>query len=477
MENFPQKTEQKEEFLRQQTSEEQKFDITSGNPKTESYDFSLEFSKHGRKDLAREIKLLRRKYREDIPTENDARSEKRDNIAKEQEKEFEKVEEANRLVFDLEQRKVDYEKASEELEKIKGAIEKKKSSLWYKIQRRLKHDLESEEVMHLQRERLSINPEYFYKEHLEDAKEKMKQREIYYEYRKTQIEKALSEAENIIIDEGWHDKARARITEFYKQQNELRNEFENDKKERSISNNSEKHNVLFFHGVPINKQSANTGENSAAFNMSGEDRIRFLLGINPAISVSTKRLDYPKNTEQEPDKELMYPTGLILGKGEILSAYKSDALTDTESFDIKRARHGGTSAIQPNIGENIEKAIQERNPGADRNWNEFIVQNEEPCGLFILEETENYEDALAGMRKLSEDVNLPIIHISGDGKLFNLTENKETTREEVLNKTKKFSVQERINLIEQTKDLTNRDPMLKKTNREKIGNTHHRKNN
>jgi hypothetical protein len=197
--------------------------------------------------------------------------------------------------------------------------------------------------------------------------------------------------------------------------------------------------------------------------MSGEDRIRFLLGINPAISVSTKRLDSQKTTKQEGDKELMYSTGLILGKGEILSAYESDALTDTESFDIKKTRHaGGVSAIQPNIGENIEKAIQERKPGADRNWNEFIVRNEEPCGLFILEETENYEDSLAKMRKLSEDLSLPIIHVSGDGKLFNLTENKETTREEVLKQTKKFSAKERIELIEQTNDLTSRDPVFRK---------------
>ena len=427
---------------------------SSGEPKTEAYDFSKEFSKRGRNEMAVEIRQLRQKYMKDIPAENERLAGERSVLSEKRGAYEQQIDAAGRNLAETTKEQNEWLAAQEELKHIKEEIEKRKSSLWYKIQRRFGggKDVSQKETEYFQKKN---EAGYFNEYRVMEAEENQKRAERTGSDMIAFYDRQIKEVEDVVIDEAWHDKAKERISEFYGKQSEIKKEFGQDQEDRDIQGNAKKHNVLFLHGIPFEAQMANTSMNNAALDtemMTSEDKALFLAGLEPTISVSSKTLN-AETAEMMPERgELIYETGLIIGNGKVMSAYGEDEGTVVESLDIKGAK-SGPSSIQTNIAENIAKAVSpgERSDERMTTWNELVVRNPKATGMYIMENAKNYDVAFPRVQKLAEEMHIPVIRVSRDGKMFNLTENRETTAEEVMGNTKDFSTEEKIGFIERTK--------------------------
>jgi len=448
---------------KEETEEVQKENVTekesTENPKEEAYDFSKEFSKHGRLEMAQQIRRVRREYMKDIPAENEKRAEERTTLEEKRGSYEKRIDEADRGVAEVTKEHSEWLAAQKELEQLKEAIEKRKSSIWYKVQRTFGggSDVSEKETLYYNKKNEVGNfDEYRVTKAEEERKYAENGRDMMAYY-----DRQIADVEDIVIDEAWHDKARAQIGEFYGKQDKIKNEWENDSADRGIQENSEKHNVLFLHGIPFERQMANTSMNNGLIDtetMSSEDKVRFIAGLEPTLSVSSKTLDANLAQNMPTRGEVIYETGLIIGNGKIMSAYGEDAGLVAENLKIKRAK-SGDSSIQIDITEHIAKSVGvgDRDDNVMTIWNEFAVQNPEIAGMYIMEGAENEEAALPRIQKLADEMKVPVIRISRDGKMFNLNENRETTREEILANKAKFSTEEKVGFIEQTKKFVRED--------------------
>jgi hypothetical protein len=437
-------------------------DKSSENPKEDAYDFSKEFSKHGREEMAIQMRMLRRKYMKDIPAENVKRKEERTAIENKKEKEEQSFEQKKQLLLEIEAKRNDWLTAQEELKNIKEGIEKRKASLWYKVQRLFGggHDVNQKEIAYYDKKR---EAGYFDDGELYRAQDELKSAEYSHEDVLKIYNRQIAQTEDVVIDEGWRNKAHAKIDEFYGKQNEIKNEWEKDQTDRGISENSKKHNVVFLHGIPFERQMGNTSMNNSLVDteiMTSEDKAKFLVGLAPTISVSSKTLDSIL-AEKMPEHETMYETGFLVLDGKIMSAVADDAGTVAESIDIKRGK-SGDSSVQTEISEHIADAVnnvddRSRNAAAGYSWNEFVVQNPKTGPLYIMENLKNEEIVIPRMLKLANEMHVPLVRISRDGKIFNMTENRETTKEEIMTHAVNYTTQERINFIEQTKKFVRED--------------------
>jgi hypothetical protein len=445
------------------SQEQETSDAVVGNSKKESYDFSKEFSKHGREKMAEQVRLLRHEYMIEIPEKNAKLTEKRELLTEQKEKAEQEFEQKKQTLSDVEIKRNDWLSAQEELKKISEGIEKRKASLWYKIQRRFGggNDVREKEKKYWNKKN---EVGYFDEGELHRAQISENAKSMHDSLIES-YNREILEAENIVIDEAWHDKARAMVNEFYRGQGEIKNEWENDGDEREIQFNTEKHNALFLHGIPFESEMANTSMNNSLIDtetMSPEDKALSFAGLNPTVSVSTKTLDSVV-AEKMPKQELMYDTGFILVNGKIMSAFDEDAGTVAEDLDIKYSKYKDTtSSVQPEIDEHIAKAVgysdeRRRHATGGHNWNEFVVKEPQIGAMYITENARRQEEAISRMMKIAEEIHVPLIRIFRDGKLFNITENRETTKEEVLAHATNFSVEEKIGFIEQTKKFVNKD--------------------
>jgi hypothetical protein len=435
--------------------------VIAENPKQEVYDFSKEFSKHGREKMAEQICLLRHEYMVEIPENNAKITEKRELLAGQKEKAEQEFEQKKQTLSEVETKRNEWLSAQEELKKISEGIEKRKASLWYKIQRRFGggNDVYEKEKEYWDKKSEAGN---FDEGELYRAQNSLSEgAKSTHDFLIKSYNREISEAKNIVIDEAWRDKAHAMVNEFYRGQGEIKNEWENDDEAREIQHNTEKNNVLFLHGIPFESQMAITSMNNGLVDtekMSSEDKARFFVGLNPTASISTKTLD-SNLAEKLPKHELMYDTGFIIVNGKIMSAFEEDAGTKAEDFNIKYSKYKDlASSVQPKIEEHITKAVgdteeRKRNASAGYNWNEFVVKNPQIGALFIMENAQYQDDAIPRMMKLSEEMHVPLVRIYRDGKMFNITENRETTKEEVLAHSANFSTEEKIKFIEQTKNF------------------------
>lgn len=427
-------------------------DEFSEDPKEEAYDFSKEFSKRGREEMAQQIQRLRHEYMSDFVSEKKKRAEVVSAKDHYLETKGQEIEQMKQFISDTETKKNEWLVAQEELKNIKDGIEKKKSSSWYKIQRMVGGGIEVHEKEN-EYDKKKNETGSFNEEDLLWAESSLKNIELSRDDRIKAYEQQIAEIKNVVIDEAWHDKTRAMVNEFYRGQNEIKNDWEKDAVDRDIRKNTVEHNVLFLHGIPFEGPMADTFMNNPLMytkgeeGMSPEDKSMFLAGIEPTISVSSKIID-ENNPEKIPVHELMYTTGLIIGDGKIMSASGTDAGTLAENFDIRSSKDA-LSSIQPDIAKNIKKAINGNT--VDRGWNEFVVQNPKISGIYIMEGAENEEAIIPRIQKLANEMHVPVIRVSRDGKMFDIAEGKETTKEEVLANTAKFSTEEKINLIERTK--------------------------
>ena len=168
-----------------------------------------------------------------------------------------------------------------------------------------------------------------------------------------------SEEENEVIEELQDN--------FNKRFGEEKDTFESEVlKERSVAEVSKNKHVLFVHTMPFDKidSQANTSMNNQLISteeMTTEDRIGMILHEQPSISCSTVSLDSEKQYGPGFKSKTMYPFGVVLDEGIILSAHRNDGGIETVSRTAKHRKYdtkNKDSSVQPNIIAQVEHSIE-----------------------------------------------------------------------------------------------------------------------
>lgn len=136
--------------------------------------------------------------------------------------------------------------------------------------------------------------------------------------------------------------------------------------ERSVAEVSKNKRVLFVHSIPFDDidSQANTSMNNQLISteeMNTEERIGMIIHEQPSISCSTVSLDTSPQYGTGFKAKTMYPFGLVVDEGTILSAHRNDGGIETISRTAKHRKYDTQdkdSSIQPNIEAQIEYAIE-----------------------------------------------------------------------------------------------------------------------
>lgn len=155
---------------------------------------------------------------------------------------------------------------------------------------------------------------------------------------------------------------------FYKRFKEQKVNFEESLNDRDIRNIAEKEGIIFVHTIPtpgINRR--NTSENNEKVDLNeldSTDLIEKIKQEKPDLSCSSVYFT-KKMFDVEKDKSgTMYPFGLVMGSGTVLSTYRYDAGTITEKDRAhKKSKYDpevSDTSIQPNISEKINNVVSRK---------------------------------------------------------------------------------------------------------------------
>lgn len=284
------------------------------------------------------------------------------------------------------------------------------------------------------------------------------------------------ESEEIILDGHELKDARAEIDKFYEEQMGIQKVFEQEKaSERDVATVSNEKGVLFLHALSLDGYvSTNTSENNPIIDtekMTSLDKVRIVLGVEPAISVSTR------NIIGENKVETMYPMGLIIGAGTVLSAYGGDAGTYADNPSVRRSQDDDRlkSAVQEDFSQNMKGALERELSmsssgavGSATAWNELVVENPMVSGVFIQMNSFGNEAtrAVASMKQafiMSKEFGLPVYGIRHNGEMLQfLSEDFSTiAQEEVLSYRCELGMDEKIQGVEKALETqAHPDPLI-----------------
>lgn len=157
----------------------------------------------------------------------------------------------------------------------------------------------------------------------------------------------------------------------HKLQQEFKNRFAKQKETfdkekestRDVETISREKNIIFVHTVPLDSfdGEANTQMNNQVVRtnkMRTMERIGMITNEHPTISCSSIKIDAPKAYGHTSSKS-MYPFGVVIGEGTVMSAHLYDGGISTISKTARHRKydkHDKDSTIQPNIGAQIEHA-------------------------------------------------------------------------------------------------------------------------
>lgn len=166
------------------------------------------------------------------------------------------------------------------------------------------------------------------------------------------------------------NKKIAKLQEdFYQRFQKQKEEFESSLESREVSNIAKKYGVIFVHTIPTkNINRWNTYMNNQEINvheLSTEDLIKKIEERSPDLScssVSFKRRYSPNDVDKKVGT--MYPFGVVLKKGTILSAYRYDAGSLTEKgVAHKKSKYDPKTqdtSIQPEGAEKIDEVLNRK---------------------------------------------------------------------------------------------------------------------
>ncbi len=223
---------------------------------------------------------------------------------------------------------------------------------------------------------------------------------------------------------------------FFGEQQELYNEFKSDLENgaRSVKGLSEKYHAFFVHAMPVVEHlKANTGMNNnvSPEQMTVEEKIDALINISPTVSASAIK-------PEEGKIATMYPFGLLIREGVILSAYRNDAGTFAEDVTKRKSKHdpeAQVTSVQRNIERKIDIAIGDANPehdeyvgfGAKDGINEFVVEQPVFDAFYInLDSAQIGNDEREEVKKIifEKYPNIPVVLVGGGGKIISFEAEK-----------------------------------------------------
>lgn len=163
-------------------------------------------------------------------------------------------------------------------------------------------------------------------------------------------------------------KIKKMQNEFYTRFAKQKEEFEASLENRDIANVAQKYGVFFVHTLPTeNINRWNTGMNNKevdADKLTVEDIIKNIKNKKPDLScssISFKKRYSPNDSEQI---GTMYPFGVVLKKGTILSTYRYDGSTLTEKgVQHKKSKYDPETedtSIQGNSEQKIDQVLKRK---------------------------------------------------------------------------------------------------------------------
>ena len=351
------------------------------NTNTDVKKFSKRYSKAGRTQLAEEIKELRFKH-----------------FKKQEGGELTRTVELN--VSEIEQLKTRQSEMERDISSLQEKVKIKKGRAWSKVK------------------------DFFRKVELEEELQIVTKRGMLIEIEKDILEriKIIEEIQIVINDTSLLEEAKQKLANFYSSQAELKSIFEREGKDRDVTVLSKEKGYIFLHGVPTKlRQMLNTSANNPTLNtksMDAGDKLSFVIGLEPTISVSVVK-------EGNSDLKAYYPFGIILGGGEVLSAYKEDSGTIAEGLHSRRSKYDAetkSTNIQPEAGVKLQSAVDF--PLKHSTWgehNEVVVEDPKAVGLYLdlsnLQGTNNV--GVEELREYVEKLNLPVFALRG-GEFFRI---------------------------------------------------------
>lgn len=417
--------------------------------KAEIRDFSKEFSPMSRSALAREILVMRKRHRENIEVNSE-----NEKIRTEAQAEIDAINQEEAVFKNsIDATSKNFERLSNlyndlmsEVHGLRKEISREKSKIWSKAQQAFglnPTQNKEQELSKLEKDvaRVSDDRQKISMEsgRLREEFEKFSDEDRPNIYRFIEI---VEEAKETVIDENHTEKIKSKLEDFYREQGLIKTDYENSYNDRNLALQTEKHNALFLHGIPTRMPHPDTIRNSTfSHTNSFEAKAAIIASLQPAISGSTKSLSEAK-------EKLYYNTGVILGGGEILSAYHKDNRTvgNPNNFDIK-ARRGAGSSIEKNISEKVESAINQHD---DQSHNEIVIRRPEICAVYVNGDVQLQPDELNQLKETAKKLNVPLIKISDSGTLENFDSGETETLKNLIDKTVHLTPEERLELLSQT---------------------------
>lgn len=378
--------------------------------KKELGEFSKKYSSFKRSEIASQVWKMRKERRQQKKQAEEQNLEvrqQRAEITKEVESTKGKIESIEKSIADLEK-----------------SVQEQKSKIWYKFTHLFKKEkLDDEKSLEEAQQKLG------------QAKEELAEKS-----------RLIEETREVILESSELDEAKEELEKFYSEQSEVKSKFEEEREQRDLTRISREKGVLFFHGMPLSSFDTNSTEgHNLTLNtreIDVQSRIQMVVGLEPTLSMSTIN-------ENKPNKGMYYPFGIIIKSGEVLSAYKGDASSDALGLYARRGYSSEQgpqkSIIQEDIANQINEAVENKHH-YDK-YNEIIVQNPKISGLCINIENPNRGVDLSQIKRISDQLGLPVIGLM-NGKMFDLTnDGKEVSLDEVLEK-EDLSFQERLSMAE-----------------------------
>ncbi|MEI7426106.1 MAG: hypothetical protein WCK16_04260 [Candidatus Moraniibacteriota bacterium] len=417
----------------------QEASMAKNNLARELQDFSKRYSPLKRSKVASEIWRLRKEHQENkkqIEQQNIEIQEKRTKINKEIENTKTRIERIERVISGLE-----------------NDVREQKSKVWNKITSLFRKEKLADEEM------LEIANDKWKK-----AKEEIQERFA-----------LLDETQNVVLASSGLEETREELKSFYSEQAEIKSQFEEEREQRDVKKISQDKGIIFLHGLPLEGLRAmnNTSMNNPGVKtteISEEEKLKVLLGLEPTISSSAVRKD-----EALDRINTMYPFGVILKGGQILAAHNKDSSTLAQHIYNRKTKDVvvndkmfENSSIQSNISENIDVAMSERKHNynykeADKvDYNEIIVENPQVAGFYLnvdftdesLLGQKMLENAKVKVQQFCRQFNLPAfgmhkgkMHeiVNQDGEMtVDFSSLAELSLEDVVNSGRAISVQEKI---------------------------------
>lgn len=149
---------------------------------------------------------------------------------------------------------------------------------------------------------------------------------------------------------------------FYERFAKQKQTFESSKAETSVENISKKYGVIFVHTFPLEGMSRwNTSANNEKLDVNSlrtQELVSNIIKNKPDLSCSSVSLDKRFSSLSD---ETMYPIGIVMSGGTILSAYRYDAGTLTEkNVEHKKSKYDRETrdtSIQENIPQKIDDVL------------------------------------------------------------------------------------------------------------------------